>query len=142
MNENLIWILLGLASAFFAALVAILGKVGISHLDSTVATTIRALIMFLFLFLVTVSSNKLVLAKHLDSRSFIFIILSAICGAISWLAYFLALKLGPATKVTALDRLSMVFVVLMAVFINEPLRWQTVIGSIILTMGAVITVLC
>ena len=139
---NNAWILLALTSAFFAALVAIFSKIGIAHLDSTMATMVRTFIMFVFLFLVVVSTNKMALIKQIDTRSLIFISLSAVCGALSWLAYFMALKMGSVSQVTALDRLSMVFVVFLAVFIGEPLCWETLLGALILSIGAAIIALC
>ena len=99
---NNAWILLALTSAFFAALVAIFSKIGIAHLDSTMATMVRTFIMFVFLFLVVVSTNKMALIKQIHTRSLIFISLSAVCGALSWLAYFIALKMGSVSQVTAL----------------------------------------
>lgn len=142
MVENVTWIVLGLTSAVFAALVVIFAKVGVMHLDSTMATMVRTFIMFAFLFLVVVSTNKIALVKQIDTRSLVFITLSAVCGALSWLAYFMALKLGPASRVTALDRLSMVFVVFLAVFIGEPLCWEKLLGALTLTIGAAIIALC
>ncbi len=136
------WILLALTSAFFSAMGIIFGKVGIIYLDSTMAVMVRTFIMFVLLFLVVIFTNKIYFVKHIDTRSFIFIMLSAVCGAFSWIAYFMALKLGSVSQVTALDRLSMVFVVFLAVFIGEPLCWGTLLGALILSIGVVIIALC
>lgn len=132
----MIWIYLGLVSAFFASLVAIFGKIGVTGLDSTVVETIRTVIMAIFLVLVSIVFNKTSLFKSVDSRSLFFIFLAGICGSLSWLAYFLALKYGSTSRVTALDRLSIVFIVFFATFIGESLCWQKVVGSLVMIVGA------
>lgn len=132
------WILLGLLSALAAAFVAIFGKLGVSAIDSTLATTIRAGIMFTTLFIVSLCMGKFKLVHTIDSKALFYIVLSALAGASSWLFYFLALKLGPASKVAALDRLSMVFVIFLAVFIGEALTIKSIIGAALVTLGAII----
>ena len=84
------WIILALLSAFFAALVAILGKLGLGGVDTTLATTIRAIVMACALLIFAISFGKFDLGK-IDGKSFIFIILSGLVGALSWLFYFAAL---------------------------------------------------
>lgn len=131
------WILFSLLSAFFAALVAIFGKIGIEKIDSTLATTVRATIMALFLIIVSFIFGKNKLLSTIDKKAFLFILLSGIAGAISWYFYFSALKTGPASIVSALDRLSIVFVLILAVlFLKEGLSWQTVFGIILISTGA------
>jgi bacterial/archaeal transporter family protein len=132
------WIFFGLLSALFAAFVAIFGKLGVAAIDSTLATTVRAGIMFAALFIVSLCIGKFKLVHTIDSKAFSYIVLSALAGASSWLCYFIALKLGPASKVAALDRLSMVFVIFLAVFIGETLTVKSVIGAVLVTLGAVI----
>lgn len=126
-------------SAAFAALVAVFGKIGISKIDSTLATTVRAVVMAVFLVIVSFSLGKVKLLEAFDSKAVVFIVLSAIAGALSWLFYFLALKNGPASGVSAVDRLSVVFVLILAVlFLGEKLTWKSGIGAILLTIGAVL----
>ncbi len=126
-------------SAAFAALVAIFGKIGISKIDSTLATTVRAVVMAVFLIIVSFSLGKVKLLETFDSKAVLFIVLSAIAGAISWLFYFLSLKNGPASGVSAVDRLSVVFVLVLAVlFLGEKLTWKSGIGAIFVTIGAVL----
>lgn len=133
------WIAFALLSAIFASLVAIFGKVGISHLDSTLATSVRAIIMAIFLTVVSFSLGKFKLLHTIGSKAFTFIVLSGIAGAISWLFYFVALKRGPASGVAALDRLSVVFVFLLAiVFLQEQFSWKSALGGILLTVGAIL----
>lgn len=108
------WIIYALLSAAFAALVAIFGKIGIQNIDSTLATTIRAIVMAGFLIIVALSLGKLPLLNTIHNKTLLFIILSGVAGAMSWLFYFFALKHGPVTGVAALDRLSVIFVLIFA----------------------------
>lgn len=137
-----LWILYAILAAFFAGLVAIFGKIGIQNIDSTLATTVRAIVMAAFLIAVSVGLGKAKLLSSIDNKAFLFITLSGIAGALSWLCYFVALKTGPASAVAALDRLSVVFVVVLAVlFLGESLTWKSGIGVFLLTMGAILMTL-
>jgi bacterial/archaeal transporter family protein len=133
------WIIYAFLSAFFAALVAIFAKLGLKDIDSTLATTIRALIMAGFLVVVSVALKKWsgFTMDSLSNRDWLLIILASVAGAISWLFYFAAIKYGFASGAAAIDRLSIVFVVfLAALFLGETLGWQSVLGAIMITAGA------
>lgn len=133
------WIIFALLSAFFAALVAIFGKVGITGIDSTLATTVRSFVMFIFLFGISAFLGVFKNLKQIDNRSLTFIILSGVSGALSWLCYFYALRTGNASAVAAIDRLSVVFVIILAAFfLTEKITLQVAIGGILLTAGAVL----
>lgn len=133
------WIIFSLFSAIFAALVGILGKVGISGVDSTLATTVRAVVMAIFLFIVAGVLGKFNLLHTINSRLFLFIVLSGVAGALSWLCYFFALRYGPASGVAALDRLSVVFVLIFAVlFLAEKLTIKSAAGAILIAIGAIL----
>lgn len=133
-----LWIPLGLASAVFAALVAVLGKVGLDKTDPTLATTARAAVMFAVLLAVAAATGKLSGLSTLQGRPLLFIFLAGLAGALSWLCYFWALRIGGAGQVAALDRLSIVFVVaLAAVFLGEKLTWTTALGALLMAAGAV-----
>ena len=133
------WVIYALLSAFTAGLVGIFGKIGLENVDSTLATTVRAFVMFLFLAVDSLSTKKFQLINRIDSRAFLFIILSGIMGAVSWLAYFLALKAGSVSKVVPVDRLSIVFAVVLAVlFLGESVNLASVLGIIIMVIGAVL----
>jgi len=133
------WIIYAILSAVFAALVAIFGKVGIKDIDSTLATTVRAAIMAVFIIVVSLFLDKAKLLNTISARSFVFIVLSGIAGAMSWLFYFFAIKNGPVSGVVAVDRLSVVFaVILAALFLGEGLTWKSGIGALLVTGGAVL----
>ena len=137
----MIWIGYALLSAVFAAAVAILAKIGLKNIDATLATTIRAVVMAIFLLAATAMLQKFSLIKTVSNQTLTFIIFSGIAGALSWLFYFLAIKYGPVTGVAALDRLSVVFVVILAaIFLGEALTLKSISGLIILVLGALLLV--
>lgn len=113
------WLFYALLSAFSAAFVSIFGKIGLQGIDSNVATAVRAIIMAVFLVgVVFVQGNMSHLPEVLnDKKGLLFVALSGIAGATSWLFYFLALKYGPVSKVAPIDKLSVVFAVILAVIL-------------------------
>lgn len=136
------WIFYAIGSAFFAGLVAILGKIGLKDVDSTLATTIRSVVMAAFLVIVTLYLKKFSSMEGLYGRPMLFIILSGIAGALSWLFYFFAIKNGPVSGVVALDRTSVIFaLVLAAIFLGESLTLKTVAGGILILSGALLVAL-
>lgn len=135
------WLVVALLSAFFAALVAIFGKIGLKNLDSTLATTIRSVVMALFLIVTSLSLGKFngFSFQSLSGKDWFWIIMAGTAGALSWLFYFWALKLTTATKVVVIDRLSLVFVIILAgVFLSEAIGWKTVLGAVLMIAGAII----
>jgi len=135
------WLILAFLSALTAALVAIFAKMGLKNIDSTFATTVRSLIMAGFLVLTSLFLGKFNSTNFhsLSGREWWFIILAGISGALSWLFYFMALKVGLATRVVVIDRLSLVFVVLLAaVFLGEALSWRVALGALLMVGGAII----
>ncbi|MDD4761707.1 MAG: EamA family transporter [Candidatus Pacebacteria bacterium] len=139
MSENLIWISFALLSAFFASLVAIFGKIGVQGIDSTLATTLRAVIMAVFLVFISFFLGKFSLFSQISSRPLLFIILAGVAGALSWLFYFYALKFGPVKSVASLDRLSVAFAIILAVvFLGEHLVLKNIIGLILLIIGSIL----
>ncbi|OGG17007.1 hypothetical protein A3D77_03720 [Candidatus Gottesmanbacteria bacterium RIFCSPHIGHO2_02_FULL_39_11] len=135
------WILFSLLSAVFAALVAIFGKIGIGKLDTTLATTVRAIIMALFLVGTSFFLGKDKFLTDIDRSAFTFILFSGIAGALSWIFYFSALKLGPASAVAALDRLSVVFVFIFSLlFLSEKFTVSGALGALLISLGAILMV--
>ncbi len=135
------WILYALLSAGFAGAVAIFGKIGIKNIDGTLATTVRAIIMTVFLLATSALMHKFPLIKTIDSKALLFITLSGLAGAISWIFYILALKYGPASGVAAVDRLSIVFVVVLAaLFLGEAMTIKSAMGLILIVGGALLLV--
>ncbi len=137
----MIWVTYALLAAFFAALVAIFSKVGLKNVDTTLATTVRAVVMATLLLGAALFLGKMPLLKTIDNQALAFIIFSGIAGALSWLFYFLALKTGPVDGVAALDRLGVVFVVVLAaLFLGEAITIKSFIGLILIILGAFLLV--
>lgn len=133
------WAFFALLSAGFAALVAIFGKIGLAGIDTTLATSVRAAIMAAFLIAVSFALGKAGLLSTLSSKALVFIALSGVAGALSWLFYFFALQKGPASGVAALDRLSVVFVLVLAVlFLGEHFTLKATAGALLVVAGAVL----
>jgi bacterial/archaeal transporter family protein len=133
------WMFYAFLSAVAAALVAIFGKLGLKDIDPTLATTIRAVVMTLFLICVSLMLRKFdgFSFSSLEGRDWMLIVLAGIAGAVSWLFYFVALKSGVASGVVAIDRLSIVFVVfLAAVFLGETLGVKSILGAALIALGA------
>lgn len=136
------WIFFAILSAVAAALVAVFGKIGIAKVDTTLATTVRAVVMAFVLLVTALSLGKWSLLPSIGKKAMLFIILSGLAGAASWLFYFVALRKGPASAVAALDRLSVVFVLVLAVFfLGEHLTWKNGLGALLITGGAVLMTL-
>lgn len=139
------WILFAFLSAIGAALVAVFAKMGLKNVDSTLATTIRSIIMTIFLVAASLLFKKFqgFSFNDLVSKDWILIILAAVSGALSWLFYFAALKFGQsASSVVAIDRLSIVFVIILAaLLLGESLGWKSVLGGVLMVIGAVLITL-
>lgn len=138
------YLLYAFLSAVFAALVAIFGKLGLKGVDSTLATTVRSIIMAGFLVLVSLWLKKFegFSAGSFSVKDWWLIALSGISGAISWLFYFYALKLGHASQVAAIDRTSLVFVVILAaLFLGETMGIKVALGATLMVLGAILITL-
>lgn len=135
------WLFYAFLSAFTAALVAIFAKLGLKNIDPTLATTVRAVIMAIFLVFVALALKKFngITLASFTGKEWMLIVFSAIAGALSWLFYFIALKTGNATQVAAIDRLSIIFVIVLAVIVlGEALTWKTVFGGLFMVLGAIL----
>jgi len=132
------WFSWALCSAFFAGLTAILTKVGVQHVDSNLATAVRTTVVVIAAWLVAMIAPRLQ-TTPLSSRSLTFLILSGLATAASWLCYFRALQLGKASQVAPVDKLSVLFtLVLAAVFLGEMLTWMHWLGGSLIALGVVI----
>lgn len=129
-------------SAFFAGLTAILAKIGIENVNSNVATAVRTVFILLFAWGVVAWQGKLAELGSISTRSWLFLFLSALATAASWLFYFYALKVGQASRVAPIDKLSLVFSVLLAVLVlGESLSLKVIAGTILMAAGAVLIAL-
>jgi transporter family protein len=132
------WFGWALLSAFFAGLTAILAKVGVREIDSNLATAIRTVV-------VLVLAWSIVLARPLPNlavipgKVWLFLVLSGLATGASWLCYFRALKLGEASRVAPVDKLSVVFVIVLAgLLLGEPVSWKHLVGGGLIVAGVVV----
>jgi transporter family protein len=133
------WVAYAGLSAIFAGLVAIFGKIGVRGLDSTVATTVRAAIMFAALVVTILARGTAGQVTSIDRRTFGFLVLSGVAGAASWVCYFRALQLGDALRVAPIDRLSgAVTLVLAALLLHERAPASAWLGTGLMLIGALI----
>jgi transporter family protein len=116
------WQLFALGSAFFAALTAIFGKLGVSGINSNLATFIRTFIILIIIGGIVTFSQQWDKPSRIPFNSWLFLLLSAIATGFSWLCYYRALQLGPVSKVAPVDKLSVAFAIILSlVFLGEKL---------------------
>jgi transporter family protein len=133
------WQVWAVLSAVFAALTAIFAKVGVEGINSDLATLIRTVIVLITLSLILFTTGQLSNPGPISPKSWLFLVLSALGTGASWLCYFRALKLGPATLVAPIDKLSVVLVALFGVtFLGERPSFQGWIGIVLIAIGAVL----
>lgn len=136
------WLFWALLSAVFAAATALLAKVGIEGIDSNLATAIRTTVILVFTWAIALGLEKHHALAEISRRSWLFLVLSGICTGLSWLCYFRALQLGPASSVAPIDKLSVVLVLLGAwLILGERLTPGKILGGSLITAGAIIIAL-
>lgn len=136
------WIGWALLSAAFAAATAILAKVGVEHVDSNLATALRTSVVVVFAWGVALALGRHGEIRSLDRRTLVFLTLSGLATGLSWLCYFRALQLGPASRVAPLDKLSVPLVMILAtVLLGEKLNAAAIAGGLLITAGAVVMVM-
>jgi transporter family protein len=133
------WVFWAVLSAFFAGVTAILAKIGVAGIDSNLATAVRTTVVLVFTWSIALAASPVSSLKTLSRRTLLFLALSGLATGLSWLCYFRALQLGQASKVAPVDKLSVVFaIVLAAVVLHEQLRWQHYVGGTLILLGALI----
>lgn len=138
----LTWQFWALLSASFAALTAIFAKVGIEKIDSDFATLIRTAVILLVLTGIVLAAGKTQSLRSISGRSYAFLVLSGLATGGSWLCYFRALKLGDASRVAPIDKLSVVLVALFgATFLGERLSPTNWLGVALIAAGAILVAL-
>ncbi|HWQ21073.1 MAG TPA: EamA family transporter [Methanotrichaceae archaeon] len=136
------WLALAILDAFFAALVAIFAKIGLQDVDPNLATAVRTAIMMAFMAGVVIFTGKFEAIGEITSRQGLFIVLSGVAGAISWLLYFSALKVGETSKVAAVDRASLLFVIVMSYMVlGEGITLRTALAGGLIFLGLLIIAL-
>lgn len=140
MNSN--WVMFALASAGFAALTAIFGKLGVVGLNSNLATLIRTVVILGVIAGIISLRGEWQAPGQIGARSWLFLVLSGIATGLSWLCYYRALQLGPVSRVAPLDKLSVALtIVLSVVVLGEPLTWPVAIGGGMIVAGSLVMIL-
>jgi transporter family protein len=135
------WQLWALLSAVFAALTAIFAKVGVENINPDLATFIRTIVVLISFALLLFATGQFVAPTTVSAKTWTFLVLSGLATGASWLCYFRALKLGPATLVAPIDKLSVVLVALFAfVFLGERPSATGWLGIALISAGAVLLV--
>ena len=136
------WRTYAFMSALFAGLTAIFAKLGVKNIPSNYATFLRTFIIIIFLALLVEVRREWINPLSLDRRSLIFLLLSGVATGLSWLCYFRALQTGPASLVAPIDKLSLVFVVVLSiVFLGERLGPAQWVGVFLMSTGAILIAL-
>lgn len=136
------WYVFALGSAFFAALTAIFGKIGVEGVNSNFATFIRTLVILVVTAIILSLQNQWQRFESVSQRTYVFLILSGIATGFSWLCYYRALQLGEASKVAPVDKLSVALVIIFAVlFLGETLTFKAAAGAALIVAGSLVLVL-
>ena len=136
------WFILALGSSVFAALTSILAKIGISGVNSNLATAIRTGVVLVMSWGMVFLTNAQGGITEITRRSWLFLILSGLATGASWLCYYKALQIGEASKVVPIDKLSVVITLVLAfVFLHEQFTAKSLIGCILIGLGTLVMVL-
>ena len=136
------WVIYAILSAVFAALTSILAKIGISDINSNLATAIRTIVVLIMAWGIVFMTGAQSGIQDITAKSWIFLILSGIATGLSWLFYYKALQLGDASKVVPIDKFSVVISMILAfVILKEDLTFMTVMGGILITAGTFVMIL-
>jgi transporter family protein len=132
------WLGWSLLSAVFAGLTAVLAKAGVAGVDSNLATAVRTAVVLVLAWAIVLAKPGQALGA-ISARAWAFLVMSGLATGASWLCYFRALKLGEASRVAPVDKLSVVVaMVLAAVFLGESLTWRHALGGALIVAGAAI----
>lgn len=136
------WLLFALLSAVFAALTSILAKIGIEGVNSNLATAIRTVVVVIMAWGMVFLTNAQNGLSEIGKKSWIFLILSGLATGASWMCYYRALQAGEASKVVPIDKLSVVFTLILAfVFLHEQFTVKSLVGCILIGAGTLLMVL-
>lgn len=136
------WVIYAILSAVFAALTSILAKIGISDINSNLATAIRTIVVLIMAWGIVFMTGAQSGIQDITAKNWIFLVLSGIATGLSWLFYYKALQLGDASKVVPIDKFSVVISMILAfVILKEDLTFKTVMGGILITAGTFVMIL-
>jgi bacterial/archaeal transporter family protein len=132
------WLTWSLLSAFFAAATAILAKLGVEGIDANLATAVRTTVVVLFTWLFAYAARQPGTFHSFSNKTWLFLVLSGFATGLSWLCYFRALRLGPASRVAPIDKLSVALVIVFGIlFLGEKFTWGKALGGTLIVAGAI-----
>ncbi len=139
--KNSSWLFYAIGSAVFASLTSILGKVGIENINSNLGTAIRTIVVLIMAWIVVFVTKKQHTIKHIDKKSWIFLLLSGLATGGSWLCYYRALQTGPASVVVPIDKLSILVTIAFSYIVfKEKLNAKSGIGLVMIVAGTLLMV--
>lgn len=138
-KEDKKWLLYAIGSAVFASLTSILGKIGISDINSNLGTAIRTIVVLVMAWIVVFVTRKQYTIKDIDKKSWIFLVLSGVATGGSWLCYYRALQTGPASVVVPIDKLSILVTIAFSYIVfREKLTAKAGIGLVLIVAGTLL----
>ena len=136
------WLILALLSAIFAALTSILAKIGIEGVNSNLATAIRTMVVVVMSWGMVFLTNAQGGISSINQKSWLFLVLSGLATGGSWLCYYKALQIGEASKVVPIDKLSIIFTIVLAVLVlHETVTMKAVVGCALIGIGTLMMVM-
>lgn len=142
MKNKKMWLLFAVLSAVFAAATSILAKVGVSGVDSNLATAVRTVVVLLMAWGMVFLTGGQSGLHAITPKAWTFLVLSGLATGASWLCYFYALKQGQTSKVVAVDKSSLLLTLLFAVlFLGEACTWKSIVGVLLILVGTLLVVL-
>jgi len=135
------WWVYALLSALFASLTAIFAKIGVTNVNSNLATAIRTVMILLIAWGIVLFRGEYKTMHSLSKHNLFFLVISGIATGLSWLFYFKALQLGKVSQVAPVDKLSVALTILLSVlFLGEALTLKTVVGALLIICGTVVLI--
>jgi transporter family protein len=135
------WWVYAILSAIFASLTAIFAKLGVTNVNSNLATAIRTIVILLIVWGIVLFRNEYRQLATISRQSLFFLVISGIATGLSWLFYFKALQLGKVSQVAPVDKLSIALTILLSVlFLGEALSWKTAIGALLIISGTLVLI--
>jgi transporter family protein len=136
------WWIYALLSAFFASLTAIFAKVGITNVNSNLATAIRTVVILLVAWGLVIAKGELKGMNNLSKHNLFFLLISGIATGLSWIFYFKALQIGKVSQVAPVDKLSLALTILLSViFLGEAITFKASIGALLIIIGTIVLIL-
>jgi transporter family protein len=135
------WRYFALLSALFAALTAILAKIGLKGVNSNLATAVRTVVIIILAWGIVAFSGELKEVRNLTKQNLLFLVLSGLATGLSWIFYFKALATGPVSKVAPIDKLSLALTICLSVIVlKEPLDGKVIVGGLLIIAGTLVLI--